>query len=122
MVKMTIMTMALMVQLCDLIARPQSETCLCVCAGEQVWFKVAQRPAAVQIRGCVVFWLTGLFLIFSCFLSDRTPMSYLSATAFHESLYSSVAMGIAVDTQPDSNQEERQKDISEKKHSSDQNC
>jgi len=66
--------------------------------GAQVWYKVAQRPAAAQIRGCVVFWLTGLFLIFSCFLSDRTPMSYLSATAFHESLYSAVAMGIAVDT------------------------
>lgn len=29
-------------------------------------------------------------------------------------------MGIAVDTQPDTNQEERQKDISEKWHSSDQ--
>lgn len=41
-------------------------------------------------------------------------MSYLNATAFHESLYSSVAMGIAVDTQPDTNQEERQKDITEK--------
>lgn len=94
--------------------------CVCVYVGEQVRYKVAQRPAAAQIRGCVVFWLTGLFLIFSCFLSDRTPMSYLSATAFHESLYSSVAMGIAVDTQPDSNQEERQKDISEKRHSSNQ--
>jgi len=91
-----------------------------VCVGAQVWYKVAQRPAAAQIRGCVVFWLTGLFLIFSCFLSDRTPMSYLSATAFHESLYSAVAMGIAVDTQPVTNQEERQKDISEKRHSSNQ--
>lgn len=92
-----------------------------MCADEQVWYKVAQRPAAVQIRDCVVFWLTGLFLIFSCFLSDRTPMSYLSATAFHESLYSSVAMGIIVDTQPDTNQEKRQKDNSEKRQSSDQN-
>ncbi len=31
-------------------------------------------------------------------------------------------MGIAVDALPDTNQEERQKDISEKRHSSDQNC
>ncbi len=73
MMKMIIMTMEMMVQLLDLIARPQTEACVYI-ADEQVWYKVAQRLAAVQIRGCVVFWLTGLFLIFSCFLSDRTPV------------------------------------------------
>lgn len=79
-----------------------AEDVLCMCVHLFMYvcvvcYKVAQRPAVSQIRGCVVFWLTKLFLIFSRFLSDRTSMSYLSNTHFHESLFSSVAMGIALD-------------------------